>query len=93
MNVIVKKDAQAHENVPTEFNVQVCSNDGRLLSEYSLTGKDHDVRTLAAAVSTARTNLADHHGEPLVIVVTEQTLTKIHQVHIKVAANSPNGEE
>jgi hypothetical protein len=93
MNTTVKKDTQASENVLTEFNVQVCSNDGRLLSEYSLTGKDHDVRTLAAAENSARTNLSDHHGEPLVVVVTEQTLTRIHQVHIRVVANSPNWEE
>ncbi len=59
----------------TSFNIQVCTNDGRLLSEFTLAVYDDDVRTLGAAERIARKNPSDHQGEPLVIVVSEETST------------------
>ena len=68
--------------IPTEFTVQICSNDGRLLSEYELTRKDHNVSTLAAAENRAVLNLSEFCGEHLVIVVSEETVTKLRQIHV-----------
>jgi len=70
--------------LPASFTVQVCSYDGRLLSEYMLTKKEHDVTTLAAAEQQALTNLCDSCDQQLVIVVSEETLTKLRQVQLKV---------
>ena len=71
-----------HDGVDIEamFNIQVCSNDGRMLSEYTLTRGEHDIHTLNAAESCACENLSDYQGEPLVVVVSEETLTKLRQV-------------
>lgn len=74
---------------PTEFTVQVCAGDGRLISEYSLTWEEHQVRTLAAAERCALTELSNYRGEPVVVVVSEQTLTKLRQVHVNLVPNEP----
>ena len=89
MSTNTKRDADAGADMPTSFDIQVCSKDGRLLSEYTLTRHDHDVGTLSAAECCVRENLSDYKGEPLVIIVTEQTLTKLRQVQLRVAANTP----
>ena len=89
MSANAKKVADAGAEMLTTFNTQVCSKDGRLLSEYMLTRHDHDVGSLSAAERCACESLSDYQGEPLVIVVTEETLTKLRQVHLKVAANEP----
>lgn len=80
MSTNTKKKADASEELLSTFNIQVCSNDGRLLSEYTLTRNDHDVRTLKAAESCACENLADYQGEPLIVVVSEETLSELSQV-------------
>ena len=79
-----KNESSSSIELPAEFTVQVCSNDGRLLSEYLLTKKEHNVTTLAAAEQQALTNLSDSCDEQLVIVVSEETLTKLRQVQFKV---------
>ncbi len=78
MSVNAKKNADAESQAT--FNIQVCSEEGQLLSEYTLTKHDHDIRTLKAAESCACESLSDYQGEPLVVVVSEQTLTKLRQV-------------
>ena len=77
-----KKRTKAEEQ--TTFNIQVCSKDGRLLSEYTLTQQEHDVRTIDAAERCACENLSNYHdsdnNDRLVVVVSEETLTKLRQV-------------
>ena len=80
-----KAKKRANAEVQTTFNIQVCSKDGRLLSEYTLTQKDDDVRTIDAAERCACENLSDYHNsdnnnDRLVVVVSEETLTKLRQV-------------
>ena len=87
MNTNAKRDADA--DILTPFDIQVCSQDGRLLSEFTLTLYDDDVGTLGAAERCARQNLSDYKGEPLVIVVSEETATNLRQVHLKVVADEP----
>jgi hypothetical protein len=66
------------------FNIHVCSDDGRLLDEYSLTRKGDNVVTLDAAETHIRDGLSDYQGEPLVIFVNQETLTKFRQLQIKI---------
>lgn len=80
MSAKPKKAAHAGAENLTTFDVQVCSSDGRLLSEYSLTRHDHDVSTLVAAESCACGNLPGNREESVVVIVSELTLTKLRQV-------------
>ena len=80
MSTDAKKKDHDVTDIEAMFNIQVCSNDGRMLSEYTLNREEHDVSTLSAAESCACDNLADYQGEPLVVVVSEETLTKLRQV-------------
>ena len=75
-----KKKTDLGEDLLSTFNIQVCANDGRLLSEYTLTRNNDDVRTLKAAENCACKNLADYQGEPLIVVVSEETLSELAQV-------------
>ena len=79
-----KNESSSSIELPAGFTVQVCSNDGRLLSEYLLTKKEHNVTILTAAEQQALINLSDNYDEQLVIVVSEETLTKLRQVQLKV---------
>ena len=81
MSANVKKETNADEELQTTFDVQVCSKDGQLLSEYRLTRRDDNVSTLSAAEICACRNVSDYHEESLVVVVSERTLTKLRQVH------------
>ena len=88
-----KKDADAGVETPTTFNIQVCSKDGRILSEYTLTRHQHDVATLGAAERRAKESLLDNYGEALVIIVSEETLTKLRQTQQLVTPMSPTANE
>jgi len=89
MNAKAKMAAKLDEELPISFDIQVCSNDGRILSEYMLTRKDDKVTTLESAKHHVRVRLSDYQGEPLVIFVREETLTKFRQVQIKVVPETP----
>ena len=88
MGANATKDTDDGADVLTSFNVKVCSKDGRLLSEYTLTPHQHNVVTLSAAERRAYDNLLDNYGEPLILIVGEETLTKLRQVQRQVAANT-----
>lgn len=70
--------------LPAEFTVQICSTDGRLLSEYRLTKRKDNVGTLAAAKEQALTDLTSNNDEQLVIVVSEETVGRLKQVQLQV---------
>jgi hypothetical protein len=93
MIVNEKKDAAAGVKIPTIFNVQVFSKDGRILSEYTLTRHQHNVSTLAAAESHAEENLLDNYGEALLVIVSEETLTKMRQTQRLVTPLNPATQE
>ena len=87
-----KAKKRANAEVQTTFNIQVCSKDGRLLSEYTLTQQDDDVRTIDAAERCACENLSNYHNsddnnDRLVVVVSEETLTKLRQVQTDCRAD------
>ena len=90
MNANTKSKVDDRVEGHTLFNIQVCSGDGRLLDEYSLTSQGDNVATLDAAETHIRDGLSDYKGEPLVIFVSHETLTKFRQLQIKVDAKRPD---
>lgn len=90
MSTNTKKRAEAGEESLITFNIQVCANDGRLLSEYTLTRNDHDVKTLKAAEYCACKNLSEYHGEPLIVVVSEESLSELSQVQTDCRTRKSN---
>jgi hypothetical protein len=88
-----KKNTEVTATNPTTFDIHVCSQDGRLLSEYTLTQHDDNVTTLSAAVHRAEQTLLDNYGEALVIVVSEQTLTKLRQTQLLVTPIRPTAKQ
>ena len=80
MSANTKKDTNAGAKILSTFNIQEFSEDGRMLHEYTLSRNDHDVCTISAAERFACENLACLDGEPRVVVVSEETLTKLRQV-------------
>jgi hypothetical protein len=87
-----KRDTDAGMETSTTFNIQVCSKDGQLLSEYTLNRHQHDVTTLGAAEQRAEENLLENYGEALVVIVSEETLTKLRQTQriVTPIANAAN---
>ena len=90
MDAIVKNDVDDGMEELTKLTIHVCSNDGRLLDEYTLSRQGDNVATLDAAESHVRDGLSDYIGEPLVIFVSQETLTKFRQLQIKVVARRPD---
>lgn len=80
MSANTKKDTNGGTKILSTFNIQEYSEDGRMLHEYTLSRNDNDVCTISAAERFACENLAGHVGEPRVVVVSEETLTKLRQV-------------
>ena len=89
MSANARKKADAGAEILTSFNIQLCSKDGRLLREYTLTRHDDDVSTLKDAERFACKNLSDFRGESLVVVVSQETLTKLRQTQRLVTPISP----
>ena len=80
MRTDAKKKVNDAVDNESMFNIQVCSNDGRMLNEYTLTPNDNDVSTLNAAESCACESLSDYRGDPLVVVVSEDRPDRFQQV-------------
>ena len=74
----------------TSFDIQVCSDDGRVLNTFRLTRPGDNVATLDAAEEFVRSGFSDYKGEPLVVYVSQETLTKFRQLQIKVSASIPD---
>ena len=72
-------DAKWNEDTgaDTSLNIQVNTNDGRLLEQFTLAVYDDDVRTLGAADRIAHKNGSYNHGKLMVIFVSEKTLTDL----------------
>lgn len=78
-----KAKKRAATETRSEFNIQVCSKDGRLLNEYTLTQHENEVKSLAAAERCACENLSvyqNNGGDQVVVVISEETLTKLRQI-------------
>lgn len=90
MDVMAKiKNLEVVDESPS-FRVQVCSDEGRLLREYGLTRVDNNVSTFDAAEDYVRSDFSNYKGAPLVVLVSQETLTKLRQLQIKVVASVPD---
>ena len=89
----VKDDVDADSDVLIPFSIQVYSRDGSCLSRFMLTLYDDDGCSLSAAERQARVNLSDNHGEPLVIVVTEDPSTTLRNLQLRMIAPNPTAHE
>lgn len=76
----------------TTFVVQVCSRDGRMISEYTLTRRQHGVATLKAAERRAKAQLLNNFGEALIMIVSEERLTKLCQSQRLVTPKMPKAK-
>ena len=75
------------------FNIQVYSNEAQLLNEYTLDAAMDNVTSLRAAEQRARVKLHKNIFEPLVLVVSEETITEFNQIQIRVPATTADAEQ
>lgn len=75
------------------FNIQVYSNEAQLLNEYTLDAAMDNVSSLRAAEQHARVKLHKNIFEPLVLVVSEETITEFNQIQIRVPATTADAEQ
>lgn len=88
MRVKTNSKASPDTDATSTFNIQVCTPDGQLVTEYTLHQQKDKVATLKAAESFARKRLMECMFEPLILVVSEETLTKYRQVQVRVSVDS-----
>lgn len=88
MRATMKTDVDKSLEDQTLFTIQVCSDDGRLLDEYTLSRFGNNIATLDAAEGHVRDGFSDYKGDPLVVFVSQETLTKFRQLQIKVVAEN-----
>jgi hypothetical protein len=68
-----------------EFSIQVCTTEGRLLSEYSLSRRKDRVASMGAAERYVRKRLANQGGAPLIIVISEDTANEFRQTQSQIS--------
>ena len=90
MTTNTKMTADAGVDIFTSSDILVCSNDGRLLRRFLLNVYDDDVRSLGAAERVATKNTSDNQGKRFVVVVSNETSTKLRLTQTGVAANEPH---
>lgn len=81
--------ARSSRTIPDQFRIQLYTDDGRLLREYTLDPRKDQVTTLRAAERVARNHLSDQHRRPVIVILSQETLTKLRQVQIRVEAARP----
>ena len=86
MRTTMKTEGDESVEDHMSFTIQVCSSDGRLLDEYTLSRPGDNVTTLDAAEGYVRDDFSDYKGDPLVVFVSQETLTKFRQLQIRVGA-------
>lgn len=70
------------------FSVQLYRDDGQLLREYTLDPVKDRISTLRAAEESARSDMVANNLGSTIIIVSQETLTKIRQVQIAVVADT-----
>ncbi len=83
-----KARGRSARTIPDRFTIQLYTDDGRFLREFILDSQRDNVTTLRAAERIVRDNLSDHYRRPVIIVLSQETLTKLRQVQIRVGANN-----
>ena len=73
---------------PAEFSIQICTTEGRLLSEYTLSGRKNRAASMNAAERYVRRRLANQGGAPLIIVISGDTTDEFRQTQSQVSFDS-----
>jgi hypothetical protein len=87
MNANTNNKAHSDTDPAKKFDIQVYTREGRLVCARTLNQQKDRVTSLKAAERFARMKLMKGVFQPLILVVSEHTLTRFHQVHVSVNAN------
>lgn len=89
---ISDRDSISPENGPKEdsgtFSVQLYNEAGQLLNEYTLDPVKDNILTLSAAEKSARSDMVANDLGSTIIIVSQETLTKLRQVQITVGGDT-----
>jgi hypothetical protein len=85
LSALKGKQRNANRKWAAEFSIQVCTTEGRLLSEYTLTRRKNRVASLSAAERFMRKRLANQGGAPLIIVISEDTTNEFRQTQSQIS--------
>lgn len=85
LSMLKNKQGSANRNVAAEFKIQICTTEGRLISEYTLSRRRNRVASLSAAERYVRKRLAIQDGAPLIIVISEDTVDEFRQTQSRIS--------
>jgi hypothetical protein len=85
LSTLKGKQRNANRELAAEFSIQICTTEGRLLSEYSLSRRKNQVASLSAAERYVRKRLANQGGAPLIIMISEDTIDEFRQTQSQVS--------
>lgn len=85
MSTLKHKPRSASRGVAAEFMIQVCTTEGRLISEYTLSRRRNRVASLSAAERHVRKRLANQDSAPLIIVISEDAIDEFRQTQSRVS--------
>ena len=85
MSTLEGKQSNAKCELAADFGIQICTTDGRLLSEYTMSRRKNQVASLSAAERHVRKRLASQDGEALIIVISENTADEFRQTQSQIS--------
>ena len=85
MSTLKDKQRSTNRGMAAEFEIQICTIEGRLLSEYTLSRRKNRVASFSAAERHVRKRLANQDGAPLIIVISEDTIDEFRQTQSRVS--------
>jgi hypothetical protein len=85
LSMLKSKQRNANRELAAEFSIQICTTEGRLLSEYTLSRRKNRVASLSAAERYVRKRLGNQGSAPLIIVITEDTINEFRQTQSQVS--------
>ncbi|MCP4979449.1 MAG: hypothetical protein GY935_03015 [Gammaproteobacteria bacterium] len=79
------KQRNPHYEPVAEFSIQICSTEGRLVSEYTQSRRRNRVKSLNAAERYVRKRLANRGGSSVIIVISEDRIDEFRQTQSQVS--------
>jgi len=85
LSTLKGKQQSASPGLAAEFEIQICTAEGRLLSEYTLSRRKNRVASFSAAERHVRKRLENQDGAPLIIVISEDTTNEFRQTQSQIS--------
>ena len=85
LSTLKSKQRNANRKLAAEFSIQICTTEGRLLSEYTLSRRKNRVASFSAAERYVRKRLGNQESAPLIIVISEDTTDEFRQTQSQVS--------